>query len=261
MVKPMKPTPVTATAAPSVAATKRLERPLRPVDAVVAQLRRGILDGELPADALLPPERELAASLGVSRLTLRAGLARLEAEGLLRAHQGRGVLVLPLERHASLQVLAHIDARKRPGLVADLLELRRMIASEAVAVACVRARPAGLRALETMARAQAAEPDAERYIAGDLAFSRRVLEITGNLALLLLLNSVEAVYRAHPEIGNALTADRATSLLGYDLVLGLLRAGDADAARTMVREALRAADDAVVARLESARRKPKGKSR
>ena len=44
------------------------------------RLRGEILAGRLAAGARLPSERELSLALGVNRLTLRAALARLEAE-------------------------------------------------------------------------------------------------------------------------------------------------------------------------------------
>ena len=41
------------------------------------------------AGIALPSERELCAQMGISRMTLRAALARLADEGLIRGGQGR----------------------------------------------------------------------------------------------------------------------------------------------------------------------------
>jgi GntR family transcriptional regulator len=51
------------------------------------------LAGELPAGARLPSEPELARSLGVSRSSLRAAIAILEADGVLRRQHGSGTYV------------------------------------------------------------------------------------------------------------------------------------------------------------------------
>lgn len=53
-------------------------------------LRLLILDGRLPLDVVLPGERELAATLEVSRTTVTAALARLRDEGFLDRRQGAG---------------------------------------------------------------------------------------------------------------------------------------------------------------------------
>lgn len=72
---------------------------LRPDDAAPAYvqlaqgLRQNIAAGKLRPGSALPAERELAARLGVSRVTLRQGLGLLEAEGLLERRRGSGTFV------------------------------------------------------------------------------------------------------------------------------------------------------------------------
>lgn len=231
-----------------------LPRVARPVDAVVERLRREILSGTFPAGEHLPPERTLAAQLGISRLTLRAGLARLEAEGLVRARQGDGVRVLAVEEHATLGVLAHLDLSQRPDVLRSFLELRRAVAIEAVAAACQRASKKSIAALEKLAEEQALETDDARYAARDIEFARGVLRAAGSFAALLLFNTLAPVYAAHPEVARALAADREKSLDGYDVTLSLLRTGDPALARTVLRAALEAVDDAALRTLARRRR-------
>ncbi len=62
----------------------------KPLHTTIAdQLAAAIVDGRLAADTRLPPERQLAASLGVSRMTVRQALGELERAGLLRRVVGR----------------------------------------------------------------------------------------------------------------------------------------------------------------------------
>src|SRR5213078_4133630 len=81
---------------------------------VIAQLREMIHRGELRPGDRLPPERDLAKLLGVSRPTLRAGIRSLSAVGVLQSRQGAGTFVVeanaspildsnPLRLMASLQ--------------------------------------------------------------------------------------------------------------------------------------------------------------
>lgn len=233
-----------------------LARPARPVDAVVQRLRGDLLAGRFHEH--LPAERQLAESLGISRLTLRAALARLEAEGLVQARQGEGVRVLPWLDHGNVSLLAHLDLTAQPELARSFLELRRAVAVEAVALACERASDRDLDALAALAEAQEREQDPARYRARDVEFARGVLIAARSFAALLVMNALVPVYQAQPALADALIADRATSLAGYALTLALLRARDAASAREVLRGALEQADAAALARLAPAR--PSGRT-
>ena len=54
------------------------------------QLRRAILDGRLPSGGRLPPTRELARRLNVSRTTVPAAYARRTGEGFISSRVGAG---------------------------------------------------------------------------------------------------------------------------------------------------------------------------
>jgi GntR family transcriptional repressor for pyruvate dehydrogenase complex len=219
----------------------------RPVDRVASSLRASILAGTPAPGATLPAERELAASLGVSRLTLRAALSRLEAEGLVRARQGDGVHVLDPARHGTLQLLEHLSVEARPDLFRGFLELRRALAAEVVALACGRISEPALAELRSLVAQQRTESEPGTWLERDLAITRAILVGADNQAMVLLLNSVEGVWRAHPALAAALAADRALALAGYDLVLGLLAGRDGSHARTLVRAALEALDASALA--------------
>lgn len=68
---------------------------------LAAQLRERIVAGSLAAGYRLPPERELAARLGVNRATVLQAYQRLKDEGLIASRVGRGTFVLPAENDAS----------------------------------------------------------------------------------------------------------------------------------------------------------------
>src|ERR1051325_5441663 len=71
-------------------------------EGVVEQLRGMIHRGELRPGDRLPPERDLAKLLGVSRPTLRAGIRSLAAVGVLQSRQGAGTFVVKSEGTPSL---------------------------------------------------------------------------------------------------------------------------------------------------------------
>ena len=60
---------------------------------IAGGIRDGIAHGRHPLGARLPPERALAAALGVDRSTIVAAYRELAAEGLVAAHVGRGTMI------------------------------------------------------------------------------------------------------------------------------------------------------------------------
>ena len=123
--------PTTATLPAAAAAASPRPGPLLRQQ-VYEQLRSAIEHGRLPAGTRLPPSREHAASLGVSRNTVLWAVQRLQAEGYVEARVGDGTyvseaagaapaqgLVAPprgLSRRG--QLIAETAARWRPPYVA-----------------------------------------------------------------------------------------------------------------------------------------------
>src|SRR5947208_7386918 len=60
---------------------------------IVALVEDGIARGRMAAGFQLPPERDLAAALGISRATVVSAYRELEARGLVRGYVGRGTFV------------------------------------------------------------------------------------------------------------------------------------------------------------------------
>src|ERR1051325_10412523 len=69
---------------------------------VISQLREMIHRGDLRPGDRLPPERDLAKMLGVSRPTLRAGIRSLAAVGGLQSRQGAGTFVVEADESPTL---------------------------------------------------------------------------------------------------------------------------------------------------------------
>lgn len=72
------------------------------------QLRQHILSGHLPQGHRLPPERQLALTLGVNRTTILAAYRELKAGGFVQAHVGQGTVVTMPDMETHLQEPAGI---------------------------------------------------------------------------------------------------------------------------------------------------------
>lgn len=100
---------------------------------ICRQVREQILSGQLPPGFRLPPERRLAAALGVTRTTVVTAYDELKAEGLVDARVGRGTVVVspkhperPAETARSIPWLHlfHDEGLRPPDpLVRNLLEM------------------------------------------------------------------------------------------------------------------------------------------
>jgi DNA-binding FadR family transcriptional regulator len=150
---------------------------------IAEQLRGLITRGEVPPGARLPPERDLAKRLRVSRPSLREALIALEVEGLLDVRVGSGIYVLPAcERRARA---ALPEAAAGPF---EILQARRLVEGECAALAARHATPAqlaGMRAaLAQMGRERERRPNP---LEGDRLFHLRIAEASGNGALALVV--------------------------------------------------------------------------
>src|SRR3954468_9710279 len=96
-------------------------------EVTVERLAQSIRLGVLVGGDRLPPERELAETLGVSRVTLREAIGALRAAGPIASRRGRGggPVAAPPRPAPPRQV-----GRSRPAAVSglnDLLDLRRIV--------------------------------------------------------------------------------------------------------------------------------------
>ncbi|HEY8080348.1 MAG TPA: GntR family transcriptional regulator [Labilithrix sp.] len=220
------------------------------VDAVADRLRNEILAGRVAAGSRLPSERELSLALGVNRLTLRAALARLEAMGLVSTRHGSGTEVASWRERAGLEALAMVLSSLQTGepawveLLTSLLEVRRILVSEAIALAAVRHTEEDLAQMRAIAKDLATRiHDPLAFAKGDLMFQRAVIRATRNVGLELMLNSFVRFPEELPDLVAQLYDRRDESIALYDAVIELVKAGDGAAARTAALMAFAAIDE------------------
>lgn len=221
----------------------------RTVDLAADQLRDRILSGQLAPGDRLPAERRLSTELGISRLTLRAAIARLESEGLVRPRQGDGVIVLDYRDHAGIELLPQLIDHGGLALLEPFLALRRAVAAEAVAAASVHATDEELDALQALAD-ELAQASGEALREGNLAFSRQVVALAHNLPMQLLFNTVIRVYRSRPEVADAMLTQPDAVRASFSAIVALIRRREPAAARLAVLGVLEAIDDTTIRNLE-----------
>jgi GntR family transcriptional repressor for pyruvate dehydrogenase complex len=224
-------------------------------DEVAERIRVQILSGALSPGALLPGERDLAGELGVSRLTLRSALVRLQGQGLVQAIHGSGTRVLDWRDCGGIELLGHLVLLAEGGalpleVLADLLDLRRVVAVEAIGLAAQRGTAEELHALRDHVEAQRAlVTDPERFVEADLAFARKLVAASHSLALQLLANSMVNLLAQQPGIEAVFLLRPEGTLAVYAALLDLVETRDPVLARARSHRILGALDRALLERL------------
>jgi GntR family transcriptional regulator, transcriptional repressor for pyruvate dehydrogenase complex len=115
-------------------------------EVTVERLAQGIRLGVLAGGDQLPPERELAETFGVSRVTLRESLKALKTAGLLESRRGRGGGTFVVSSTALRPWAAEVTDEAVTPSLNDTLELRRIVEPGAAALAASRTLSAADRA-------------------------------------------------------------------------------------------------------------------
>jgi len=171
-------------------------RPNPPVAAklVVAFLRRLIEGGEFKAGDKLPPERELAQLIGVSRVSVRAGLQSLAAVGVVESRRGAGTFVADGPPLLDVNPLSLFSALH--GIPEDeLFETRRVIEIDLAGMAAERARGDDLAAIsEEVMEMFASFDDVQRFLIHDIRFHRAVAAAARNPLLAAIMEMVADLF-------------------------------------------------------------------
>lgn len=231
------------------------ERPV--VDDVSEKLWAVILDGTFGPGARLPAERELAAQLGASRVSVRTAIRGLVEAGVIATRRGSGATVLP-RRSWNSKVLAWVLRREIEAsnwsalvpIVQDGFFIRRTLVLEVVGRAATQVVPGTLAA----PRAAVELAWENRREMGVFAHEDRkiiplVLEAAGMLSSLWLLNSLADAYLGVMAIVAHGTIVPESYVPAHLSMLDALEAGDEQGARRHLAGYLDELDVAIVTSL------------
>lgn len=152
---------------------------------IADQIAALIEKGEYASGRRLPPERDLAKELGVSRPSVREALIALEVEGYVEVRVGSGVYVLgPRPAGRALP----LPADSGPF---ELIKARWLIEAECAALAAKEATRAQIRAMEEALDQMESDRDKGTMpLAADRLFHLRIAEASGNSALALVVKTL-----------------------------------------------------------------------
>lgn len=149
------------------------------VNRVAEALRERITSGSFEIGDKISSQADLAQEFSVSRTVIREAVVRLQADGLVEAHQGAGIFVIARNGHSSA-VPQTID-KDRVFSILEVLELRTAVEVEAAGLAAVRRSPAQEEAILAAHKAFAEQiAGGEASADADFLFHRAVAGATNN---------------------------------------------------------------------------------
>ncbi|HEU4766973.1 MAG TPA: FadR/GntR family transcriptional regulator [Pyrinomonadaceae bacterium] len=217
----------------------KIIRPVRSgqtTEQVVARIYALIKHQDLQPGDRLPPERELAKQLDISRPSLRAGLSSLISMGVLQSRQGAGTFLVdgpPALDSEPLRLLAQLHGFSYE----HMFEARLILEVGAAGLAAERATGDQLATMsEQIADMYAALKDPQQFLVHDIAFHRAVAAASGNPTLATLVEMVSAILyeRRRETIERAHDFNEALEL--HRRVYRAIRSRKADEAREAMRE-------------------------
>jgi GntR family transcriptional repressor for pyruvate dehydrogenase complex len=225
------------------------DSPFRPVaqrrafEDVIVQVEEAIAAGRLQPGDRLPPEREFALQLEVSRASVREALRVLEAFGVIAARRGRGAdagSVVTTGGQNGLAGLLRIYSLLMKVPLSDLVDLR--VAVESMTARAAAERRDGAR-LATLAAEITQVEDRDRFLQLDTGFHVELARASGNALAPLLMDALrETIARqmraAFDEVPDW-DATRERIAADHAAVAAAIEAGDADAAAQTITRHIR----------------------
>jgi GntR family transcriptional regulator, transcriptional repressor for pyruvate dehydrogenase complex len=157
---------------------------------VVNHIRSLIENGTLQPGDKIPPEREFARTLKISRASLRTGIGYLAAMGVMKVRHGVGTFVAdgpPEFGKASLSLMGALHGFQ----MWQMFEARIILESHLAALAAERGKEEHHAALaEEVAEMFASLEDPSNYLIHDLMFHRIISQASGNPILAALIETI-----------------------------------------------------------------------
>jgi GntR family transcriptional regulator, transcriptional repressor for pyruvate dehydrogenase complex len=209
----------------------------RTFEQILLQIEEAIISGGLRPGDRLPPERDLAATFGVSRASVREALRVLEMFGVIVARRGTGPdagSIVAASARSGLQsaLRLHVGLLRIP--TRDMVEVRALLEQQAARRAAEHGNPKLTARLHEIVAGMRAAGGIAEFNEFDTEFHVEIARVSGNALLPVLMEALRGTMRRAMLEGFERLADWRTErdhLVGeHERMIGFIEAGDADAA-------------------------------
>lgn len=200
-------------------------------ETVIKQIKEKIASGELKPGDYLPPERELAEMMAVSRASVREALKVLEYLGLVESKPKDGTFITFVNSEILDNKLSSIFKNKNDKLVADLLEMRQVIEPKIVELAIDRASDQEIEQIESSYQAIMQIEDEEMATKADALFHLAIAKASHNEFFIELIESILDMMVEIRRNNISLSAERKTCVIEEhrEILLAIRRRSKAEA--------------------------------
>lgn len=159
---------------------------------VIEYIKKGILDGDLKQGEKLPPERDLAELLGISRNSVREALRSLEVIGIITSTQGAGNSISCNFEKSLVEAMSMMFLMKKINY-SQISELRRGLEQQAISLAVDRITDEQIIKLKHIVERIAASTNEIENVILDKKLHYTIAEASGNHLILEILEALSNV--------------------------------------------------------------------
>lgn len=206
---------------------------------VIRELENKILSGELQPGDRLPPERELASAMGISRSLINLCILELESKGFVRIVPRQGTFINDYKKQGTPQMLLslmHFDSDKMDWTLFDsMMDTRRLLEYECTRLAVKNATEDDLERIKDALGLMRENMDMDRFIDGNFKFHHALTSASGNAIYAMIFNSFEYALRYFLKLFFMRNKRRADSIRHHEMVYEALCARDEAAAMAAIK--------------------------
>jgi DNA-binding FadR family transcriptional regulator len=206
---------------------------------VVREIENRIFSGEFTIGERLPPERELALELGVSRSLVNLAILDLESMGFLHIVPRQGTFIADYKNESTPQMLLSLMTRGAidntgAKLFSSMMQTRRLLESECARLAAENASEEELKNLSSILDEMRVAAEPERFSDANFRFHRIMMAASGNIVYAMIFQSFGEVVKYYVSSYFTSPARMRLSVSQHENLLAALNARDADRAQVAV---------------------------
>lgn len=159
---------------------------------VMEQIKQMIVDGTLKRGDKLPSERELVERLQVSRTSIREALRALQIIGLVECRQGEGNYIRQSFENSLFEPLSIMFMLEESDPI-EIIEVRKVIEVETVAIAAHKITDKELESLEILIKAFHISKNEEDNVQIDKKFHYEIAQASRNYLISNILHAISSL--------------------------------------------------------------------